>query len=129
MRGGGPGGGPGQYQQQLTPEQQEELQKKRSEFLNATLKERKALAVKMVELRTLSAQSNPDQAQLKKLSTEVIDLRSQISKKRIEILGDSTQGRGYGRGYGRGQGRGMGGRGGPGMMGGGYGGGYGACWR
>ena len=126
----GPGGGPGMmgqgygYGAQVTPEQAKAHQAKLAKFMESTLDLRKAIAVKRIELQTARFQVNPDTAKSQALYSEMVDLRAQLAKKRMEILGDSA---GFGPGYGRGHGM-RGGRG-YGMRGGGGGYGPGTCWR
>jgi zinc resistance-associated protein len=120
--GGGYGMGSGYGYNQATAEQQEAFAK----FQNDTLEERKAMAAKRAELRTLYSQPDADQAKVTALQNEINDLRAQISKKAIEAGVGPAYGQGYGRGNRRGGGYGMGsgyGRGG------GYGSGGGYCWR
>lgn len=129
-RGRGQGwGGPGacwQGAQTLSAEDQAKFQESRAKFMTDTLELRKAMATKHVELRTLYAQPTPDQAKIKALNNELIDIRAQLDKKRNEYMGQYGAfcgGPGWGRGWHRGPGYGMGpgyGRG-PGMMGPGYG--------
>lgn len=108
--GGGYGMGPGSGYSQATPEQREAFAK----FQMDTLEQRKQLAVKRVELRTLYSQPSPDQARINTLKNQITDLRAQIDKKAIEAGLTTGSGRGYGRGYGKGPGYGRGG---------------GYCWR
>lgn len=126
--GGGPGMGYGYHHgyANLTPEQQAEVDQARAAFLNDTLKLRQEIAAKRAELSTLYAQPNPDQAKIKALSDEMVDLHAQLAKKRNEYTAKLPAGTFRGMG-----GRGMGGGGmGGGMgFGGGMGGGRGACWR
>ncbi|RJX36353.1 MAG: periplasmic heavy metal sensor [Desulfarculus sp.] len=145
-RGGGPGWGygPGYQGQQLSKEDYAKLAEKRATFLKETLPLRQQLAAKGIELKTLWAQPNPDQAKVQALNNEVIELRAQLAKKANDAgLPGYGGGRGFGRGmdfgprgggYGPGyhMGYGPGGGYGPGYhMGYGPGGGYGAgaCWR
>jgi zinc resistance-associated protein len=128
---GGPGGGPGYGPgPNMTKEQYEQFQAKRAAFLQETLPLRQTMAAKGIELRTLYAQPNADQATIQKLRGELIEMRSQLAKKANDA---GLPGVGFGRGgFGRGgYGHGgygmMGYGGGPGMMGAGYG--PGACWR
>jgi zinc resistance-associated protein len=129
----GPGYGPGFG---LSKEDVAKLDQKRAAFMKDTLALRQQIAVKNMELRTEQAQLNPDQAKIKALGDQIIELRSQIAKKANDAgLSRLGFGRGFGRGgYGRGHhmawGPGTMGYG-PGMMGYGPGGGYGpgACWR
>lgn len=115
--GAGPGYGyPGP---QLSQEDYAKLGEKRAAFLKETLPLRQKLAAKAVELRTLRLQANPDPAQLKALSDEVIELRTQIAKKANEagLAGAWDAGRRFGRRFGPGYGMGYGMGYGPGMMG------------
>lgn len=82
-----------------------------AKFATATLKQRQELAAKRIELQTLLAQPEVDQAKAKALNASIIDLQSQLAKQASET--------GVARGYGRG--------GGPGYGRGGNGPGY--CWR
>ncbi len=141
----GPGGhgrtwGPGMMYgaQPWTQEQIEKANQARAKFLADTLELRRQAAAKAVELRTLYAQPKPDQAKIKSLAAELVDLRSAIAKKRIEAFSGLPLGLGFGRGMGFGMGRGFGPRAGYGcgfgygmMTGYGYGHGFGpgACWR
>lgn len=136
----GPGYHMGQGWAQLTPEQQAEIQKAHAEFLNQTLALRQNLAAKRAELQTLYAQPTPDQAKIKALSDEIVDLGAALAKKRNEFRAKypNAYGWGMGRGGRGGFGGGCGGFGGGrmgggyggGMMGGGYGGGMmGGGWR
>jgi len=123
---GGPGGGPGYGPgPQMTKEEFAQFQAKRAAFLKDTLQLRQTKAIKRIELRTELAQVKPDQAKIKALQDELIDLRAQLAKKANDA---GLPGYGFGRGKGRGFGPGMGygPRGGFGP-GGGYG--PGACWR
>lgn len=129
----GPGGGQGFNRgPQLTQEQIAQIDAARAKFMKDTLELRQKMAAKGMELKTLYAQPNPDQAKIKALALEMVDLRSAIAKKRIEAFSGLPVGPGLGHGYGRGMGfggrhgRGFGPGGGRGM---GPGGGYGTCWR
>lgn len=107
--------GPGQYYAQVNPEQVKAFQAARAKFMNETLELRKAMAVKRVEMQTLWAQTTPDEAKIKDLKDQMIDLRAQIAKKRNAIMPAS------GPGFGRGMRGGFGGKHGgfgPGMHGG-----------
>ncbi len=121
--GGGPGMGHGHGRgySALTPEQQTEVDQAHAAFMNETLKLRQEIAAKRTELSTLYAQPNPDQAKIKALSDEMVDLHAQLAKKRNEYAAKLPAGSFRGMG-GRGMGGGMG-------FGGGMGGGKGACWR
>jgi len=129
----GPGGGPGKgwrAGQPPTQEQVEQFQQARAKFLKDTMELRQKMAAKSVELRTLQAQPQADQAKIKALALEMVDLRSAIAKKAIEAFSGLPMGRGFGRGgFGPGGCPGFGGgpRGGFGPgMGGGFGPGMGA---
>ena len=100
--GGGYGMGPGYGYSQATPEQREAFAK----FQMDTLEQRKQLAVKRVELRTLYSQPSPDQARINALKNQITDLRAQIDKKAIEAGLTTGSGRGYGKGPGYGRGGG-----------------------
>ena len=122
----GPGYGPGPN---MTKEQFEQFQAKQAAFLKDTLPLRQTLATKGIELRTLYAQPDADQAKITALRNELIDLRGQLAKKANDA---GLPGYGFGRGHRRGPGgQGMGyGPGmayGPGGQGMGYG--PGSCWR
>jgi len=106
MRGGGYGAGCGYYQN-LTPEQQAQVDKARAQFLQETLALRQKIASKNAELRTLTAQPTADQSRIKALSDEMVDLRTQLAKKGNEYAMQMPAGTGMG------QGRGMGMGGGP----------------
>ncbi len=115
--GWGPGGG---YQgQQLSKEEYAQKKEKLAAFMKETLPLRQKMVSKGMELRTERMQASPDEAKIKALTDEVIDLRSQIAKKANDagLSGFWRMGKGYGRGFG------------PGMRGGGYGGGPGRGWR
>ncbi len=118
----GPGYGHGYAYQNLTPEQQAELQKARAAFLNDTLKLRQDLAAKRAEMVTLTAQPGYDKAKARALADQMVDLRAQIAKKHNEHFAGLPYGL-MGAGMGRGMGHGMGTKGGAcmgaGMMGGG----------
>ncbi|MCF8043724.1 MAG: periplasmic heavy metal sensor [Desulfarculaceae bacterium] len=116
--GGGPGYGPGPN---MTKEQFEQFQAKRAAFMKDTLPLRQSLANKRIELRTMYAQPDADQAKTTALRNELIDLRGQLAKKANDA---GMSGFGFGRGNRRGPGGGYG----PGM-GYGPGNGPGSCWR
>ena len=101
----------------MAPQAQEEYAK----FMQDTLELRKQLSSKMMELRTLWAQPDPDKTKLDGLRNEVYDLQKQLAQKADEAgIRNYAGQRGYGRGYGRGPASCPG-------YGGGYGGGPGAC--
>ncbi|MBU4605577.1 MAG: hypothetical protein KKH66_11785, partial [Proteobacteria bacterium] len=79
---------------------------------------RQTLATKGIELRTLYAQPDADQAKVKALQNELIDLRGQLAKKANDA---GLPGYGFGRDFHRGPRGGYG----QGMMGYGHGMGYG----
>ena len=82
-RAAGPGFAPGP-QAQLTAEQQTKLQEVRAAFMQETLQLRQTMANKAQELRTMMVQKDADQAKVKALAYELVDLRGQMSKKRID---------------------------------------------
>lgn len=134
----GPGGkGKGDFQRpQLTQEQVEQVTKARAKFMTDTLELRQKMAGKAMELKTLYMQPKPDQAKIKALALELVDLRSAIAKQRIEAFSGLPVGPGFGRGFGRGGHGGFGpgncpnfGGGPSGGFGQRGGGGYGPCWR
>ncbi len=131
---GGMGMGPGSmgpgyaYNTQITPQQQAALQKARADFLKDTQDLRNQIAQKRVELSTLWAQPNPDQARVTALNNQLVDLRAQLLKKRNQYLANfagSGFGPGFGPGFCPGFGGGFGPHGGYHMMGRGWGMGYG----
>lgn len=126
----GTGRGMGPNAPQLTQEQIDNIQKDRAAFMEATADLRKQMAVKQVELRTLTAQPNFDKEKFKALSSELIDMRAQLAKERVKLMGDDfgAYGPGFCGGPGVKGGSGRGGRGGRmGGVGGGSGGGN--CWQ
>ena len=98
----------------MTKEQFEQFQAKRAAFLKDTLPIRQSMATKRIALRTLYAQPNADQAKIKALQGELIDLRGKLAKKAND---SGLPAFGFGRGNRRG----------PGGSGMGYG--PGSCWR
>lgn len=70
----------------MTPEQQEKVDKLRSSFQKETLELRQQLATKQMELETLWAQPDVDQAKIEKLSDEVANVQSKLWKKRNKYL-------------------------------------------
>ncbi len=118
---GGPGYGPGMNPAcaNLTQEQKNDLAKAHADFMNETLALRQKVATKHVELKTLHAQVTPDQARIKAVSDELVDLKAQLAKKHNEFKAKNPCAVGFGRGKHGGMGRGMG----HGPMGGGMGGG------
>ncbi len=139
----GPGYGPGYGPRgawgpgmNLTPEQDQKMQALREGFLKETLPLRNEMQIKQLELRTLWAQTNPDQAKILAKQKEINVLREQLQEKgtnnRLEMRKILTPEQQAQLGaYGPGIGRGYGMRGG--MMGGGFGPGrgmgYGGCPR
>jgi Spy/CpxP family protein refolding chaperone len=131
----GPGSGPGYGPRgawgpglNLTPEQNQKMQALQESFLNQTLPLRNEMQIKQLELRTLWAQTNSDQAKILAKQKEINALREQLQEKatqnRLEmrkILTPEQQSQlgAYGPGFGPGYGPGYGMRGG--MMGGGFG--------
>ena len=70
----------------MKPEQREKCEKMRATHLMDTLELRKQLAAKRMELQTLWAQPNVDQAKVDKLSSEMAELKTQLWKKRDQYL-------------------------------------------
>lgn len=79
-----PGAAKKQHWDKLTPEQRAANRKAVADFLNETMATRQQLAAKHVELMTLRHQVEPDQAKIKTVADEVVDLKAQIAKKRNE---------------------------------------------
>lgn len=138
----GPGGKGKGFNQPtpLTQEQINQINTARAKFMKDTLQLRQQKAAKSIELRTLYSQPNPDQAKIKALALELVELRAAIAKKRIEAFSGLPVGPGFGRGFGRGgfgpgNCPGFGPGSGPGMRGGGFGpgagpgNGFAPCWR
>lgn len=127
----GPGSGPGYGARgawgpgvNLTPEQNQKVQALQESFLKQTLPLRNEMQIKQLELRTLWAQTNPDQAKILAKQKEINALRGQLQEKgtqnRLEmrkILTPEQQAQLGANGPGFGPGYGMRG----GMMGGGFG--------
>jgi zinc resistance-associated protein len=131
----------------LTPEQTQKMQALQDKFFKETLPLRNELQAKVLELRTLWAQANPDQAKIMAKQKEINALREQLQEKSTQLrlearnvltpeqqaqLGPSGFGPGYGMMGGFGPGYGMRGGYGPGYgmgYGRGYGMGYGFCPR
>lgn len=105
----GPGFGQGQgrgYYSQMTPEQKAEwdakraeIQKARAAFLKDSMELRQKMATKSIEYRTLTMQENFDQKKAQALANEMIDLKSQIAKKRVEHF---SKVEGFNQNFGRG---------------------------
>ena len=123
--GGGMGLGPCAANLNLTAEQIKQMQELRTQHFNETATLREALLARNAELRSLWAQSNPDEKNLVAKQKEINDLRSRLQemsvKHQLQARGiltpeQQTQVQGYlsdtgnfGPGYGkRGGGRGMG---------------------
>ena len=70
----------------MKPEQRKKFEKMRAAHLMDTLELRKKLAAKRIELKTLWAQPEVDRARINKLSDEVAELSSELSKKRDKHL-------------------------------------------
>jgi hypothetical protein len=125
------GQGKGFYKgKQLTEAQIEQIKDARAKFMKDTLELRQKMAVKAVELKTLYAQPKRDEAKIKALAIELVDLRAAIAKKKIEAFSGLPVGPGYGRGgYGKVGCPGFGGGPGKGAGRGGFGrgGGYPPC--
>lgn len=134
----GPGYGPrGSYGPalNLTAEQNQKIQAMSESFFKETLPLRNEMQVKQLELRTLWAQTNPDQEKILAKQKEVNALRAQLQEKRTQhqlemrkVLTPEQQAQlgAYGPGFGPGFGPGMGMRGGFGP---GRGMGYAGCPR
>jgi len=72
--------------QSMKAEQREQCKKIQAEHLMDTLELRKKLATKRIEVQTLWAQPNVDQARIEKLSDEIAELSAELSKKRGKYL-------------------------------------------
>jgi Spy/CpxP family protein refolding chaperone len=120
----GPGGGWGPGLN-LTAEQNQKMQAMRESFFKETLTMRNEMQTKQLELRTLWAQTNPDQEKILAKQKEINALRAQLQEKTTKhrldmrkVLTPEQQaqlgayGPGFGPGYGMrggfGPGRGMG---------------------
>ena len=124
----GPGAGPGYGPQgswgpglSLTAEQNQKIQAMRESFFKETLPLRNEKQTKQLELRTLWAQTNPDQDKILAKQKEINALRAQLQEKgtrhRLEmrkVLTPEQQAQigAFGPGFGPGAGPGMGMRGG-----------------
>jgi Spy/CpxP family protein refolding chaperone len=112
--GRGPGRGP--MVQQLTAEQMTKLQEFRAAHMKETLELRQSRTTKSQAMRTMMMQKDADLAKIKALAYELVDIRGQLAKKRIEHalkvkteLGIDLPMRGFGGSGGKkGQRRGMG---------------------
>ena len=125
--GPGPGGAWGAGLN-LTPEQNQKMQALRESFFKETLPLRNEMGIKQLELKSLWAQTNPDQDKILAKQKEVNASREKLQEKatlhRLEmrkILTPEQQAQlgAYGPGFGPGFGPGHGMKGG--MMGGGFG--------
>jgi len=105
----------------LTAEQNQKIQAMREGFFKETLPLRNEMQIKQLELRTLWAQTNPDQEKILAKQKEINALRAQMQEKatknRLEmrkVLTPEQQAQlgAYGPGFGPGSGPGMGMRGG-----------------
>ncbi len=139
------GSGPAGYQDNLSDEDLDKLNKERQAFFEDTRELRENLYQKDLDLRSELAKKDPDTKLAVGLQKEISELEGQLGQKRVEHRitmqkenPDFFAGRGYGqgRGYGKGQGYGKGGGGmgrGYGMgqgygMGRGFQGRGGGCW-
>jgi len=105
----------------LTAEQNQKVQAMREGFFKESLPLRNEMQIKQLELRTLWAQTNPDQDKILAKQKEINALRAQLQEKgtrhRLEmrkVLTPEQQAQigAFGPGFGPGAGRGMGMRGG-----------------
>jgi len=71
-------------EQNLTAEQQAELQKLRQDFADQTRELREGLQAKRQEMRTLMESSSPDKKELKRVQAEINTLRAQLADARID---------------------------------------------
>ena len=124
----GPGAGPGYGPRgawgpglNLTPEQTQKMQALQENFFKESLPLSNAMQIKQVELRTLWAQTNPDENKILAKQKEINALKAQLQEKgtrhRLEMRKIFTpeqqaQIGAFGPGFGPGAGRGMGMRGG-----------------
>lgn len=69
----------------LTQEQKDQLQDLRQQFVDETYETRSAMMIKHQQLRMLMETSNPEKAELKALSDEVLDLKKAMADKRIDF--------------------------------------------
>ncbi len=83
-RGGCGGQGQAMYNN-LTQEQQTELQDLRQQFVDETYETRSAMMTKHQQLRMLMETSAPDKAEVQALSDEVMDLKKAMADKRIDF--------------------------------------------
>lgn len=98
---GAPGRGmePGYSRAQISQQDLAKFRAARAKFLLETLKLRQNIAAKRVELRTLWAQPTRDQAKIKALSDQLVDLGAALAKKRNAYLAEypGMFGPGFGR--------------------------------
>jgi len=111
------GSGPAGYQNNLSDENLDKLNKERQAFFEDTRQLRENLYQKELELRSEMAKKDPDAKKAVGLQKEISELESQLAQKRVEqrikMQKENPEifaGRGYGqgRGYGKGRGYGMG---------------------
>jgi len=95
----------------LSQEQRDEVNVLRQTFIDETYEMRSAKFQKKQQIRMLMETSNPDRAELGKLSQEISDLQKQIRDKKIDFLlaarkisPELGMGMGMGKGFGQGQG-------------------------
>jgi len=127
------GSGPAGYQNNLSDEDLNNLNKERQAFFEDTRQVRENLYQKELELRSELAKKDPDAKKAVGLQKEISELESQLGQKRVEqrIKMQKENPEFFaGRGYGQGRGYGMGGGGmGRGYgMGRGFQGQGGGCW-
>ena len=70
----------------LSQEQQTELNTLQQKFIDETYETRSAMVNKHQEIRLLMETSNPDKAELKSLSNELLDLKKAVEDKRIDFV-------------------------------------------
>jgi len=114
------GSGPGGYQNDLSDEDLDKLNKQRQAFFEDTRDVRGKIYQKQLELQSELAKKDPDAKKAAGLQGEISDLSGQLNQKRVDHRikmqkenPDFFAGRGFGmhRGYGKGMGYGKGGRG------------------
>jgi len=91
----------------LSQEQRDEVSALRQAFIDETYGLRSAKSQKKYQMRMLMETSNPDRAELGKLSQEISDLQKQIRDKRIDFqleVRKISPELGMGRGFGQGRG-------------------------
>ena len=92
----------------LSQDQRDQLGALRQTFIDDTYEARSAKFAKRQEMRMLMETSDPDRAELEKLSQEITDLQKQVRDKRIDFqLGAKkiSPELGMGRGFGQGRGK------------------------